>query len=368
MEADKEPGEREIGRKNRRDTAIVIAVTLALVLLAVVLAKVINPGYSSRPYERQEYVLDDLVTITAYGKDQSMVEGAVGEAFRELFRLEGIADRYDPESELSRVNASAAVGPVALSEDLWKMVDAGMKVYEASRGLFDITVGPLIDAWDVTGRSERGDPPPSQEEIAAALELVGADKLSLDPSARTVRFAREGMAIDLGGLAKGYALDRAAEILREYGVEAAVVNMISTSLTMGEKPGGGGGNEWRIAVMDPRGEGYLATLLLPGGSYISTSGDYQRFFEYEGVRYHHILDPRTGYPARGAASVTVLGGRDGVWSDAMSTAAFIMGYPGGMEWLQGFGQVEAIMVDGEGAVHLSPGLEGKVESAKERAG
>lgn len=367
MEAKKESVYREIGRKNRRDTAIVIAVTLALVLLAVVLARAVNPGYSKRPFERQEYVLDDLVTITAYGKDQSLVEGAVDEAFKELFRLQGIADRYDPESELSRVNANAAAGPVALSDDLWEMVEAGMQVYRSSQGLFDITVGPLIDVWDVTGRSERGEPPPSREEIEAALALVGADKLLLDPAAHTLMFAREGMAIDLGGLAKGYALDKAAGILRERGVEAAVVNMISTSLTLGEKPGGEE-NGWRIAVMDPRGEGYLATLLLPGGTYISTSGDYQRFFEYDGVRYHHILDPRTGYPARGAASVTVLGGRDGAWSDAMSTAAFIMGYPQGMEWLRDMGEVEAIIVDGEGAVHLTPGLEGKAESVKERAG
>lgn len=368
MEKRGDPGHREIGRKNRRDTLIVAGVTLALVLVAVVLARILNPGYSRHPFERQEYILDDLVTITAYGRDQALVEGAVGDAFEELFRLQAIADRYDPDSELSLLNAHAAAGPVAVSDELWKMIDTGMRVYEASGGLFDITVGPLIDLWDVTGRSERGDPPPSQEEVTAALEKVGSDKLLLDPAAHTVAFAREGMIIDLGALAKGYGLDLAAGILREHGVEAAVVNMISTSLTMGDKPGGGGEDRWRIAVMDPRGEGFLATLLLEGGTYISTSGDYQRFFEYQGVRYHHILDPRSGYPARGAISVTVLGGESGAWSDAMSTAAFVLGYPRGLEWLQEMGVEGALMVDGEGDVHLTPGLEGKVESLRERSG
>ncbi|NPV60647.1 MAG: FAD:protein FMN transferase [Actinobacteria bacterium] len=363
-----QPGHLELGRKNRRDTLIVMAVTLALVLLAVVLVRVLNPGYSKRPYARQEYVLDDLVTITAYGRNQAQVEGAVEDAFGELSRLDGIADRYDPESELSRLNAAAASGPVEVSEELWEMIDIGMQAYEASGGLFDITVGPLIDVWDVTGRSERGDPPPAQEEIEDALEKVGADKLVLDPAARTVAFAREGMAIDLGGVAKGYALDKAASALREGGVGTAIIDMISTSLTMGEKPGGEGGNDWRIAVMDPRGEGYLATLLLDGDTYISTSGDYQRFFEYGGIRYHHILDPRTGYPAQGAISVTVLGGRNGAWSDAMSTAAFIMGYPQGMEWLREMEQDGVMMVDGEGAVHVSPDLGEKVETIRERAG
>ena len=349
--------EKSLGKKNRRDTLIVIGVVIVLVVLAVIAVILLNPGYSREPYKRQEYVLDDVVTITAYGKNQSRVEGAVDAAFQELFGIEEIADRYVAESEISRLNATAVAGPVTVSDDLWEMITTGMDIYEASGGIFDITVGPLVDLWDVIGRGERGEGPPTQEEIDRAMELVGADMLVLDETAHSVYFTREGMAIDLGGLAKGYAIDTAEEALSSRGIEAGIIDMISTSLTMGEKPQAAGGPYWLIAVSNPRGEGYLATFSVPGQTYISTSGDNQRFFDYEGVRYHHIIDPRTGYPARGTIAVTVIGGMNGAWSDAMSTTAFVMGYPQGMDWVQALEGAQAVMVDPDGAVHITPGME-----------
>jgi len=358
--------EKSLGKKNRRDTLIVIAVVIVMAGLAVLLVILLNPGYTKEPYKQQEYVLDDYVTITVYGEKQSQVEGAVDAAFQELYRIEGLADRYVPESEISRVNASAAAGPVVLSDDLWEMFAAGMELYEASGGLFDITVGPLVDIWDVVGRGERGDAPPTDEEIAKAMELVGSDKLVLDEAAHSVRFSREGMIVDLGGLAKGYALDRAEEVLLSRGIDSGIIDMISTSLTMGDKPNAAGGPNWLIAISNPREGDYLATFSFPGRNYISTSGDNQRFFEYEGTRYHHIIDPRSGYPARGAIAVTVLGAKNGVWADAMSTTAFIMGYPDGLDWVESLDGSEALMVDPQGNVHFTPGLEPFLENLQEK--
>jgi len=349
--------EESLGRKNRRDTLIVIVIVLAMAGIAVLLAILLNPGYTREPYQKEEYVLDTYGVISAYGKNQAQVEGAVDAAFQELFRIEGIADRYRPDSEIARVNASAADGPVVVSDELWEMIAAGMELYEASGGLFDITVGPLVDAWDVVGRDERGDAPPSQEEIERVLELVGSDKLVLDEAAHSVYFSREGMIVDLGGLAKGYALDRAEEVLRSRGIESGIIDTISTSLTFGDKPGSAGGPNWLLAVTNPREGEYLATFSFPGRNYLSTSGDYQRYFEYDGVLYHHIIDPRTGYPARDAIAVTVLGAKDGAWADAMSTAAFIMGYPDGLDWVEGIEGSEAIFVDPDGIVHITPGLQ-----------
>jgi thiamine biosynthesis lipoprotein len=358
--------EKSLGRKNRRDTLLVIGAALGMAGLAVILVIWLNPGYLREPYQRQEYVLDDVVTITAYGKNQSQVEGAVDAAFQEIFRVEEIADRYNPESEIARVNAAAAAGPVVVSDELWRMMVTGLEIYEASGGVFYITVAPLVDTWDVIGRGERGDAPPAREEIDRALQLVGADRLVLDESAHSVFFARDGMGIDLGGIAKGYAIDKAEEALSSRGIGSGIIDMISTSLTLGEKPQAAGGPNWIIAVSNPRGEGYLATFSFPGQTFISTSGDNQRYFEYEGVRYHHILDPRTGYPAIGMIAVTVVGGESGAWSDAMSTAVFVMGYPEGLSWLEARGGVEALMVDPDGAVHITPGLEGLTESVEKR--
>ncbi len=361
----RERNEKDIGTRNRRDTLLVICASLALAGLAVVLAIWLNPGYSREPYQRQEYVLDDLVTITAYGKNQAKVEGAVDAAFQEIFRVEEVADRYDPGSEVARVNAAAAAGPVTVSDELWEMIVTGMDIYHASGGVFDITIAPLVDAWDVVGRAERGDAPPAQEDIDKARELVGADGVLLDEKERSVSFAREGMGIDLGGVAKGYALDRAEAELTSRGVDSYIIDMISTSLTVGEKPGAAG-PAWTIAVSNPRGEGYLATFAFPGRTFISTSGDYQRYFEHQGVRYHHILDPRTGYPADGMIAVTVVGGKSGAWSDAMSTAAFVMGYPEGAEWLESLGVTGSLPVYAGGEVHITPGLSDMVLSSEDR--
>lgn len=360
--------EKRLGRKNRRDTLLVICATLAMAGIAFVLVLWLNPGYSREPFRRQEYVLDDVVTISAYGKNQSQVEGAVEAAFSEIYGVEEIADRYDPESELALLNARAADSPVTVSEELWNMISTGIGIGEASGGVFDITIAPLVDTWDVVGRGERGGAPPAHEEIVAALQLVGVDKLVLDEEARSVFFTRRGMGIDLGGIAKGYALDRAREALTSHGVEAAIIDMISTSLTLGEKPKAAGGPEWIIGVSNPRGEGYLATFSFPGQTFISTSGDNQRFFEYEGRRYHHIIDPRSGYPAEGMIAVTVIGGKNGAWSDAMSTTAFILGYPDGLGWLEGLGDAGAVSVDPEGAVHVTSDLEPMAGNVMERVG
>jgi thiamine biosynthesis lipoprotein len=345
----------EKGKRNRRDTLLVIIIVLVLVPLTVFLVRRLDPGYTREPLVVERYLLDDMVTITAYGKDRRKVERAVEDAFRAMERVQDVADRYREGSELYAVNREASEGEVAVSDDLWAMLQVALEVYRSTGGAFDVTVGPLVDLWDVRGKAERGGPPPSREEIERVLPLVGMDKLDLDPVRRTVRFKVPGMSLDLGGLAKGYALDRAVDALRAEGVNSFVVNMVSTSAVVGEKPRLAGGPGWKVAVQNPRGEGFLGVLNFTSDAVVSTSGDYQRYFEYEGVRYHHILDPRTGYPASGLASLTVLGGTDGVHSDAYSTALFILGLERSLEWLGNREGLEAVLVTPDGAVHTTPG-------------
>ncbi len=351
-----EHGWEERARRNRRDTLLLILAVSILIPLVVFLVRWLDPGYSREPLVMERYLLDDYITITAYGKDRRKVERAVEEAFRAIEKVQAVADRYREDSELYEVNRRASTEEVTVSEELWTMIEVAGEVYRSTHGAFDITVGPLVDLWDVRGRAERGGPPPTREEVEKVLPLVGMDKLVLDSSARKVKFKVDGMSLDLGGLAKGYALDRAVEALKEKGINSFVVNMVSSSAVVGEKPRAAGGPEWRVAVQNPRGEGFLGVLSFSSDAIVSTSGDYQRYFEYEGNRYHHILDPRTGYPAAGMASVTVLGAPDGVRSDAYSTALFIMGLKESLKWLEENKGLEAVLVEVDGTLHTTPGI------------
>lgn len=356
MSSERERGWEERAIRDRRETLLLIVAVLILVLVALFLVRRLDPGYSREPLVVERYLLDDYVTITAYGKDRRKVERAVEEAFRAMERVQAVADRFREDSELYEVNRRASTEEVTLSEELWDMIEVAEEVYRSTQGAFDITVGPLVDLWDVRGRAERGEPPPSREEVVRVLPLVGMDKLVLDPTRRKVKFKMVGMSLDLGGLAKGYALDKAVESLKARGVNSFVVNMVSSSAVVGEKPRAAGGPEWRVAVQNPRGEGFIGVLSFSSDSIVSTSGDYQRYFEYEGKRYHHILDPRTGFPADGMASVTVVGAPDGVHSDAYSTALFIMGLRESLEWLEKSEGLEAVLVETDGTLHTTPGI------------
>ncbi len=348
---------KKLGRKNRRDAAIVILILAVSIPIAILLAIWLNPGYTREPFRETRYALGDIpVTITAYGKDKGKVERAVREAFDEITRIDAMSNRFNPDSELSQMNQKAYEQPVPLSDDLWSMISTSRDYYGLSQGTYDITLGSLSDVWGF-GANKRT-VPPSPAEVAQARATTGMQHFILDPAARTVRFDIPGLIVDLGGIAKGYAVNLAAEKLGEGGVVAALVDAISSSQTMGDKPGGENG--WRIAVTNPRDpNAWLAEISVSGSTTINTSGDFQQYYDYQGVRYHHILDPATGAPARQSISVTILGAQNSTQAEILTKAAFILGYPRGMEVLQQLG-VNAIIVDSTGAVHVSPGLQGTI--------
>jgi thiamine biosynthesis lipoprotein len=353
--------ERELIKKNRRDALLLILLAAVAIPLVVIFVRWVDPGYSRDPYRRSEFLLDDYVTITAYGKDRRATEDAVEAAFQEIRRLDTIFNRHDPSSELSQVNRLAHHQPVKVSDDLYQVISLAQEYYYSTGGAFDITLGALIDTWDILGRKEGGEGPPSPGEIAGALEKCGGKYLVLNEEERTVFFAKEGMIIDLGGVGKGYAADRAAQVLKERGIKSAIVDMVSTTVTIGDKPVKAGGPKWRVSISNPRDEGNSLGLLTMGGSTaFSTSGDYQRFFEFGGKRFHHIIDPGTGFPAPGTMSDTVLilreEGDGGAETDILSTALFVMGYPRALEWAEEHG-VDLLLVDPEGNIHHSTGLE-----------
>ena len=302
-------------------------------LAAVLLAAVILPGLQNRQQSRTEFLMDTYVTITAPRSAAQTVDAC----FAEIARLEHLLSAYREDSEIARVNAEGYGRPAAVSDEVFALLQRAQQLSAATDGAFDITVKPLIDLWDIRSGQNTV---PSGDAIAAVLPSVGYEKLALDEETKTVRFLAPGMGIELGAIAKGYAGDRVREILESAGVEGAIVDLGGNIVTTARKDG----KPWRIGLQDPdqpRGS-YFTTVESAGGSVV-TSGPYERYFEKDGKRYHHILDPRTGWPAdTGLESVTVISG-DGTLADALSTALFVMGPDAGMAFA-GSSQLQAVFL------------------------
>lgn len=257
--------------------------------------------------------------ILLAGDDERHLEQAANHALGEVERIDQQMSLYLPESELCWVNAHAAERPVPVEPGLFGLLQRAAEIWDATQGAFDATVGPLIECWGFF-RGRGGVPPDA--DIARALERVGMQYVQLEPRSNSVHFERPGITIDLGGIAKGYAIDRAAELLSEAGVKRALLHAgLSTVFAVGSPPGTVG---WPIGIRHPTEAGRrLRTVELRDGA-LSTSGSYEKFFEHEGVVYSHILDPRNGRPVRGMLSATAVA-QAALDSDALSTAFFVMG-------------------------------------------
>ncbi len=258
-------------------------------------------------------------TVVALGPDRIRLEAAVEQALEEAQRLDSLLSNYKPRSEWSRVNREAAAGPVRVSPELFRLLEACAAYSQASEGAFDITVGPLVRAWGFYKGSGRL---PHRAEIRTAMARVGYRGVALDSGNLTVRFTRSGMEIDPGGIGKGYAVDRMAAILKESGIPSALVSAGGSSIyALGASPGESG---WRVNIRDPRNPSKTAAEIVLRDESMSTSGSYEKFFYARGRVYSHIFDPRTGYPARGVASASVIAPST-LDSEAWTKPAFIHG-------------------------------------------
>lgn len=265
----------------------------------------------------------------------------------EARRIEVKFSRFRESSVVSEINRNAGRTPVAIDEETILLVESALAIARATDGRFDPTVGVLRQAWDFkSGRV------PASEEIAALLPLVDAGAVSLRDG--TVFLRRPGMEIDLGGVGKEYAVDRAAELLRAEGVRSAVVSFAGDVRTIGNR---GDGRPWKVGVIDPRDRTrcrFAIRTLADAG--IATSGDYERGFVKDGVRYHHILDATTGWPARGVASATVIAA-SAFRAGCLSTAALLLGPIAGLDLLEAAPGVEGALITDEGAILATPGME-----------
>ena len=265
-------------------------------------------------------------------------------AFEEVERLEETLSKFRPSSEICRINRLAATQPVTTDPEVFSLIDRSLRYSEQTAGAFDITVGPLMRTW---GFFRAEGHLPNAEELSAARERTGFDKVFLDRGTRTISFVVPTMELDLGAIGKGYAVDQAVEILREEGTRAAlVVAGSSTVYALGAPPGEEG---WKIHVPDPVDRTRKISSVKLCDQAISTSGSYERFFELDGRRYCHVMDPRTGMPVEGVLQSTLIGS-DGAMTDAISNALFVLGVDGN-KLLSKFEGVSALSVLTDGPAH-----------------
>lgn len=279
-----------------------------------------------------------LYAIEAYGPDAHALPRAVEEAFDEVDRIDRLMSHYRADSLLSRVNREAARGPVTVDAELFDFVARAVRYTRDSGGAFDITVGPLMKVWGFFGGEGRL---PSESELSAARRVVGAGRVILDAAAKTIRFAGPGVELDLGGIAKGYAVDRAAALLRARGVPAALISAGgSTIYALGAPPGRAA---WMVTVQDPVVARHAALTFQLTDRALSVAGRSEKSFVSGGVTYSHIMDPRSGRPAQGVLSVAVLApsGTDG---DALDDAFFVLGPEHSAPYSRALAAVEAFFL------------------------
>jgi len=259
-------------------------------------------------------------TIVVYGHDRQALSKTVNAALDEVDRLDRLMSHYKPESPLSRINREAAQHPVKVDRELFDFLGECLSYSRESFGAFDITVGPLMKAWGFFRGEGRM---PSKEELAEARSKLGYQHVTLNKTAQTVSFDKPGVELDLGGIGKGYAVDCAAKILKQQGIQIALISAGgSTIYGIGAPPESSDG--WELMIQDPLDHEKIATKVLLKNRVLSVSGSYEKFFELEGKRYSHIMDPRTGWPVPNMLSVAVLT-ENGTAGDALDNVFYVLG-------------------------------------------
>jgi FAD:protein FMN transferase len=296
---------------------------------------------------REEAIMGTVVRVELLHDDPREAANAAEAVMQEMHRIDRAMSPYKPESELSRINREATHGTVTISGETFDLIRRSIEFSQLSGGAFDITFAAVGRFYDY-----RSGLRPSDVQVAQALPAFNYRHLLLDPERLTVRFAHPEVQIDLGGIAKGYAVDNCVGSLQPRGVRAAMVSAGGDSRVFGLRDG----RPWIIGIRDPRRPDRMIARLPLMDVAISTSGDYERYFDEDGVRYHHILDPATGKSPAGVRAVTIIG-PDAVTTEGLSKSVFIKGVHEGLTWVNAMSGVDAVVVDASGRMFYSDGLQ-----------
>ncbi len=318
-----------------------------------------------RIFQKSKILMDTLVNITVVSDSEDSAEKAIDTAFSEIEKIEKLSNFFSSDSEISRINKNAGISEVTVSSDILELLGKALHVSDITEGAFDVTIGPVIRLYDFHKKIK-----PEEYTIKNNLPFVNYRDMIIDRNKSTVFLRRKGMLIDPGGIAKGYAADKAVETLKRQGIHSGLVSVAGDIKAFGLKPDG---RPWKVGIRNPRippnpplvkgGKGgfsddIMATIELKDMA-ISTSGDYERFFVLNNKKYHHLLNPKTGHPAQGCRSASIIT-REAAFTDAFATGVFILGPEKGMKVLEKMG-FDGIIIDGQGKTYITPGLRGKIE-------
>ena len=320
------------------------------IFLLIILALVCLNSSASKIYSKTENLMGTDVTITVVSLNEKQAYNAIDLAFAEMKTIESVMSIYNPESDLSNLNAFAQNNTnlfMKIDPQLYYVIEESIKVAEQTDGAFDITVNPILELWSTASKTKVF---PTPEQISETLELVGSKHLWL--SRESVAFKRPNMSINLGGIAKGYAVDRAIIILKSEGIQSALVDAGGDIRTFGTKP-----NKipWTLALQNPRDQTDYITIIESEDLAVVTSGDYERYFDLENTRVTHIADPRSGYSAKGTMSVTIIS-QNVTFADALATGIFVLGKDG-LNIVESIPDTEALLIDENRTIYRTSGFD-----------
>ncbi len=337
--------------------------SLRVILLVLVLCTGLT-ACSEKPepfFQRQLLVFGTVVDISLWGVDPALAETAFADLERDLNAMHRLWHAWHPGA-LGRVNQLIeATGWFTVNPSVLPLLQPAQTLSLRSDGLFNPALGHLVELWGFHADERPNAPPPSAQAIQALLARKPS-MADLDIQGVRMRSSNSAVKLDFGGFAKGFAVDRAIEHLRNLGIENAIVNAGGDLRAIGQR----GNRAWRIGIRAPKGDGVIAALEVKGDESVFTSGSYERYFEFEGTRYHHIIDPRTGYPARGTVSVTVAY-PDAATADAAATALFVAGPSDWYRIAKAMGVTQVLLIDEQGVAHMSPAMAQRIKFESEPA-
>ncbi len=297
-------------------------------------------------FKADRAIMGTAIHVELWHNDKAVADRLIQKVFDEMQRIDKLMSPYKKDSELSLINNLAAKQPLKISSELFDLIQKSINVSTLSNGAFDITFSSVGQFYDYRKRIK-----PTKAQVEKNLKKINYKSIKLNSSNNTIYFTQQGTRIDLGGIAKGHAVDNAIQLLQENGITQAMVSAGGDTRIIGDK----GGRPWYVGIRHPRKKGKSAVILPLSQSAISTSGDYERYFIKDNVRHHHIIKPSTGDSARELRSVSILGA-DSTTVDALSTTVFILGLNKGMKLISELPNTEAIIIDNNGRMHYSTGL------------